>query len=59
MIRKDYYKTRNDGVILYRTFSDKGLMIHKLGTQEIYEEAIDIAGASYTYEETDIQIDRE
>ena len=51
-IVKDFYKTREDGVNLYRTYSDEGYMIHKIGTEEIYEEAIDVEDASYEYEET-------
>ena len=52
MIVKEFYRTREDGVNLYRTYSDKGLKIHKVGTDEIYDEAVDIEDASYTYEET-------
>ena len=54
MIIKKFYITRNDGVDLYRTYSDKGLQIRKVGTDEIYDEAVDVADAPYTYEETDI-----
>ena len=52
MIIKEYYATRNDGVNLYRTYSDQSVRIHKVGTDEVYDEAIDIEGAPYTYEET-------
>lgn len=52
MIVKEFYRTREDGVNLYRTASDAGFKIRKVGTEEIYSEAIDIEGASYTYEET-------
>lgn len=58
MIVKEFYRTRNDGVNLYRTYSDKALMIQKVGTNEIYDEAIDIQGAPYTYVETDIPIEK-
>ena len=51
-IVKEFYKTRNDGVNLYRTYSDKGYMIKKLGTDELYEEAIDVESSTYEYEET-------
>lgn len=51
-IIKELYKTREDDVKLYRTFSDKGYMIKKVGTNEIYEEAIDVENAPYEYEET-------
>ena len=59
MIIREFYKTRNDGVNLYRTYSDANVLIHKIGTEEIYSEAIDIEGAPYTYEETDILIQEE
>lgn len=51
MIVKEFYMTRKDGVNLYRTYSDKGLKIRKVGTDEIYDEAIDVENAPYTYEE--------
>ena len=59
MIAREFYRTRKDGVDLYRTYSDKGLKIQKVGTDEIYDEAIDIDGAPYTYVETDIPIEVE
>lgn len=57
MIIKEFYKTRQDGVNLFRTYSDKGMQIRKVGTDEVYDEAIDIENAPYTYEETDIRIE--
>lgn len=45
-------ETRTDGLIL--TYSDAGKMIQKVGTDEIYDTAIDLADAGYTYAETDI-----
>ena len=51
-IIKEFYKTREDEVKLYRTYSDEGYMIKKVGTDEVYEEAIDVESASYEYEET-------
>ena len=56
-IVKEFYKTREDGVKLYRTYSDNNYMIQKVGTDEVYEEAIDVENASYEYEETDIIIE--
>ena len=52
-IVKDFYKTRSDGVNLYKTYSNAGYMIKKVGTDEVYEEAIDVENAPYTYEETE------
>lgn len=53
MIIKEFYRTRTDGKNLFRTYSDKGLKIHKVGTDEVYDEAIDIEGMPFVYEETD------
>lgn len=58
MIVKEFYKVRQDGVSLYRTFSDNGFLIQKVGTNEIYEEAIDVEFAPYEYEETGNDIKR-
>ena len=59
MIIKDFYKTREDGVNLYRTYSDKGMMILQNETGVIYAEAIDVENAPYTYTETDEPISAE
>ena len=53
MIKKEYFMTRADGVKLYRTYSDINHYIRQVETGNIYFDAIDIEGASYTYEETD------
>ena len=53
MIVRVFFKAREDGVNLYRTFSDKNLYIKQLETGNIYEEAIDIEESTFTYEETD------
>ena len=57
MIKKEFYKTRKDGVNLYRTYSDEGYRIIQIETGNIYDEAIDIENAPYTYEEIDILIE--
>lgn len=59
MIQREFYKTRNDGVNLYRTYSDSNFKIKQVETGIIYEEAIDVEDAPYTYEETTIQIEIE
>lgn len=46
----EYYKTRTDGVVLNRTYSDAGLMIERDGVQ--YIEAIDPAELDRQYTET-------
>ena len=57
MIVKEFYKTRKDGVDLYRSYSDENYMIQKVGTDEIYDEAIDIETATYEYVETEQEIE--
>ena len=52
MIKREFYITREDGVNLYRTYSDEGYKIQKAGTNEIYDEAIDVEGATFAYLET-------
>lgn len=59
MIIKEFYKTRNDGTNLYKTYSDEGYKIHKINTEEIYDEAIDVENTSYEYEETSEKIETE
>lgn len=56
MIKRDFYKTRKDGVNLYKTYSDEGYRIKQVETGSIYDEAIDIETTSYTYQETDEKI---
>lgn len=58
MIRREFYREREDGVKLYRTYSDENKYIKKVGTNEEYSEAIDIEGAPYTYMETDKEIEQ-
>ena len=53
MIITEYYNTRSDGVVLNRTYSDKGMMILQNETGVEYSEAIDVDNAPYTYTETD------
>ena len=69
MIIKEFYRERKDRVgkdengnviyttvNLYRTYSDQNLMIQKVGTDEIYSEAIDVESANFEYVETDKKI---
>lgn len=56
MIVREFYRTRKDGVSLYRTYSDAGYMIRQTQTGVEYAEAIDVADAPYTYEETEMKI---
>lgn len=58
MIVREFYRTREeDGVNLYRIYSDESKDIRKVDTDEVYAEAIDVEGAPYTYEEIDTPID--
>lgn len=44
MIVREFYRTRKDGVSLYRTYSDAGYLIRQTQTGAEYAEAIDVAG---------------
>lgn len=57
MIRKEYHSTRRDGVRLYKTYSDQNFYIKKVGTDEVYGEAIDVEHAPFVYEETGEKIE--
>ena len=57
MLVKEFYRKREDGKDLFKTYSDENFMIRKVGTDELYEVAIDVE--SYEYEETDIKIEEE
>lgn len=53
MVITEYFMTRNDGVVLNRTYSDAGFYILQNETGIEYSEAVDVEGAIYTYTETD------
>jgi hypothetical protein len=55
MIITEYFKTRKDGVVLNRTYSDTGMMIERDGVR--YAEAIDPAELGRVYTETDEPVD--
>ena len=52
MIVQEFYITRDDGVDLYRTYSDSRFFIIQNETGAKYEEAIDVAPVRFTYSET-------
>lgn len=54
---KYFFMTREDGVNLYRTYSDKGFYIRKVGTDDLLVDAIDVENANNEYEETDKPIE--
>lgn len=50
MVKTEFFRMREDGVNLYRTYSDEGFMIERDGA--LYEEAIDPEGSGRIYTET-------
>ena len=59
MIQTEFFKTRDDGFKLYRTYSDANMMIRQNETQRLYGEVIDVENSGYTYSETDSPMDGE
>ena len=57
MVIREFYGTRKDGINLYKHYSDQDLKIRKVGTDEIYDEAIDVEFAPYTYIETEEKVE--
>jgi hypothetical protein len=57
MIVTEFYREREDGINLYRTYSDAGMMIQQEQTGAVYVEAIDVENSGYIYVETDIPIE--
>lgn len=53
MITREYLLTRKDGVKLYTTKSSLGLKIRQEQTGAVFDEAVDVENAPYTYTETD------
>lgn len=58
MIIKELHRKRVDGVKLYRTYSDQGLKIKQVETGRVYDQAIDVDGAPFTYVETEEKIEQ-
>ena len=52
IVPNEYYRTRSDGVVLVRTYSDEGFWIIR-NDGERFAEAIDAEGHAYTYTESD------
>ena len=59
MIVTEYYKTREDGVRLFRTYSDEDFMILQDATEILYVEAIDVEDSGNAYTETGIPVDED
>lgn len=57
MIIKEEYRTREDGVMLHHTYSDTDHKIRKVGTDEVYGNAID--ELDFEYEEVEDYVELE
>jgi hypothetical protein len=57
MVVKEFYEKREDGVSLYRTYSDKGFYVLQNETGIEYAEAIDVEDAPFTYSETNHKLE--
>ena len=53
MVKKEYYKTLEDGTVLVRTYSDNNHYIIQDGTGIEYSEAIDPENMNRTYTESE------
>ena len=58
MVVKEEYMTRSDGVKLYRSYSDEGRKLIQNETGIVYDEAIDVENAPYTYRESEEFVER-
>ena len=59
MIKKEYYKTLEDGTVLIRTYSDSNHYIIQDGTGIEYSEAIDPENMNRTYTESEKVIEED
>ena len=59
MIKTEFYRTREDGVDLYKIYSDKGVMIHCIEDGGMYEKTVNVLNHGFTFEETDQLIPEE
>ena len=58
MIITEFYKTRRDGVNLYRTYSDEGrTVVREDGA--VFDEAVDVENSGHSYTEGDYLPDEE
>lgn len=53
MIKRVLYKELKDGTKLYKRYSDIGLKLKKIGTDEYYTAAIDSDENTYLYMEVE------
>ena len=59
MVKKEYYKTLEDGTVLIRTYSDSNHYIIQDGTGIEYSEAIDLENMNRTYTESEKVIEED
>lgn len=52
MLKTEFYRTREDGVNLIRTYSDQGFLIQRDGA--LYSEAVDPEHSGRVYAETEL-----
>lgn len=57
MVKRDYYFTRSDNVKLFISYSDAGMKIAQSPTGILYDSAVDVENAPYTYTETNEPVD--
>ena len=57
MVKRDYYFTRSDNVKLFISYSDAGKKIEQFPTGILYDFAVDVENAPYTYTETSEPVD--
>ena len=55
-IKRDFYVELADGTKLYRTYSDAGMQIIQNETGLIFDDAVDVESATYTYSEAETKI---
>lgn len=53
MVVTEFYRTRDDGVNLFRSYSDTGHYIIQEQTNTKYVDAVDVENSGYTYIESD------
>ena len=55
-IKTEFYVELADGTKLSRTYSDAGKQIRQNETGVIFDDAVDVEGATYTYSETETNL---
>lgn len=58
MIKIETFTNQLDGKTLKKAYSDENLKIKKIGTEEIYDIAVDLVKSDFDYEEINEKIDK-